>query len=232
NPPSATVSTSGQQAFTATVTDDLGSIINGQAVNWGLNNGCGTLSAPNGTGTTFTGTIAEACTLTASLSGYPSGTASITVINSGVIFSSATTAVVYLTSATLSATATQASGHSLSYTWSVLSPLGANVGFSPNGAVSASGVPSISLATLPAAGTYTIQCTVTDTTTNLFATTSVTFTLSQVVSAITVTPNNVTLKVLQDQMFTANGFDQFGGVINGFTGVTWSTSGGGNVSQA
>ncbi len=236
SPASVTLNAGVLQLFSASVIDQNGSPVSNPAVTWSfLGPGGGTLSGPN---------PAPTINYTATTPGGPyilqgsvvvhsiifTNVSTITVVGTGPFFSSGPVVSVNPDnkSGSASALATDnANGHTaISYNWALVSgPAGGAITVTPNNSQTANNA----ALTFNKAGTYTISCTASD---NFGATTvsAPPVTVNPILSAITVTPNNVTLKVLQDQMFTANGFDQFGGGMT-LTGVTWSTTGG-NISQA
>jgi PKD repeat protein len=112
----------------------------------------------------------------------------------------------------------------LTYTWKLESGP-ADVSVAPNGSTTASNA----VVTFAKAGTYVIRCTLQNANGSDFQTTSAT-TLPQVLKTITVSPNNVTIKTVDNQTFTAQGFDQFGNSMT-LSSVAWSSTSGG-ISQA
>jgi len=166
-----------------------------------------------------------------------SGTASVTVKNSPptvVAPASANPDPVTGTTTTLNVLGADAEGAaSLTYTWAVTSaPAGAatptftfasGVSNGTNGAQNAT-------ATFYRAGTYTFQATITDQW-GLTAVSSVTVTVVQTVTSLSVTPGTVTLADRATQQFTAIALDQFGQAMA--PTFTWQvvSSGGGTVSS-
>jgi hypothetical protein len=226
-PLSATVVTGNTQVFTATVKDQFGTTMTGQAVNWGVTGG-GTLSTANGTSTTFTATTPGTnFTLTASFASASNGTATINVVAAGPHFTSGPTLALNPDNitGTLSASATDnvlgATG--LTYTWTMVSgPAPASV--VPNG-TTASGIANV---TFTKAGTYQFRCTIQNSNGTANAVTGP-GTLSQDLQSIRVSPTNVTIGISQIEDFSASGLDQFGNPMS-LPSINWSTSGTGTVS--
>lgn len=220
-PTSASLATGNSQLFTATVKDPSGNVIPGQAVTWSVNGG-GSLTANNGASTTFNATTPGSFTLTASLAGYPDATASITVVASGIQITQQPTLT--LTTNNAGVVATNATDNvlgnaSIIYTWTLQSgPSSINV--SPNGTNASKNA----TVTFSGAGTYVLRCTYSNNGGTTFAVTNST-TVVPVLSGLTVSPTNITLKTLQQQVFTASGVDQFNNPMTP-PAVTWSSSGG------
>ncbi|OGR92124.1 MAG: hypothetical protein A2992_04945 [Elusimicrobia bacterium RIFCSPLOWO2_01_FULL_59_12] len=227
-PLTATVVTGNTQAFTATVLDQFGGVIAGQPVDWTLSGG-GTRNPANGVSTTFTAaTPGGPFTLTASVGSATPGTAAITVVAAGPYF---------VTLPNLSLNPDNRTGvlsalgndnvdgeSSLTYAWTLESGPAA-ISVSPNGTNAAKNA----AVTFNAAGTYVLRCTIANTNGSATATTAPR-TLNQALTAISVSPNNVTINVRNSQTFTASGRDQFNNPMS-LTSVAWSTTGG-NISGA
>ncbi len=168
-----------------------------------------------------------------------SGTAVVTVMNTPptVVYAASSSANPVTTSTTnLIVEGTDAEGAaSLTYTWAVTSaPAGAatptftfasGVSNGTNGAQNAT-------ATFYRAGTYTFQATITDQW-GLTAVSSVTVTVVQTVTSLSVTPGTVTLADGAKLQFTATAVDQFGQVMASPPTFTWqvSSSSGGTISK-
>lgn len=226
-PTSASLATGNNQVFTATVKDANGVTIPGQAVNWVVSGG-GNLSTANGASTTFTATTPGGpFTLTASLATYPNATASITVVASGIVITQQPTLTLNPDNITgtlaTNATDNVLGAASINYTWSVLSGPGSAT-FTPNGTNASRN----STITFTRAGTYVIRVTYSNANGSTTADTSATV-VPQVLSGIIVSPTNITLKTLQNQVFTATGADQFAQSMS-IGAVTWSTTGNANIS--
>jgi hypothetical protein len=110
----------------------------------------------------------------------------------------------------------------LKYTWSVTSPAGATKPtFSSNGSNSAKST----TVTLSDAGTYVFTATITDSSGLSVTTSSVTVTVGQVLTGLSVSPSKVTMVLGATQKFTASGVDQFGDVMTlTSSGVTWTAT--------
>src|SRR5206468_4275572 len=93
----------------------------------------------------------------------------------------------------------------LTYTWSLTTkPTGSSPGFSINGTNASKNTTVI----FDRAGAYTFQVTVSDG--SLTTTSSVTVTVNQTVTAISISPGSVSLNQNGTQQFSASAFDQFG----------------------
>jgi hypothetical protein len=226
-PSASTIATGNTQQFTATVRDQFNNVIPGQTVNWSVSGG-GTIPGGASATKTFTATTPGGpFTLTASLSGASNGTAQITVVAAGPFFATPPTLTVNPNNLTGTLTALGDDNvfgeSSLTYTWTLESGPAA-ISVSPNGTNAAKNA----TVTFSRAGTYVLRCTIANTI-SAFATTNP-GNVAQVLTSIGVTPNNVTISVIDSQTFTATGLDQFGEAMN-LTSVTW-TSTGGNISGA
>ncbi len=222
-PSTAAVLTSGGQLFAAIVKNDLGVTIPGQAVSWAITSGGGSLTSSNGVSTTYNApTTAGAATLTASLSGWPDATASITITASGISFISGPTFTVnpnQLTgSASVDATYNGVPDPTLTYTWSVQSGPTTNLTVSPNG-TTGSKTPAL---TFTKAGTYVLKVTVAHGSDNNSANTA-SGVVAQVLTSLRVSPDNITIKKGQVQDFAATGADQFGDGMT-LSNVSWSSN--------
>jgi len=223
------IATGNNQLFTATVRDDLGAIIAGQAVNWSVNGG-GNLSAANGVSTTFTATTpGVSWVLTASLAGWPDATAQITVVASGVQV--VTPASIVLNSDGVTGNVSVLGQDnvlgepSIQYAWSKESGPG-NVNFAPNGTNAAKN----SVATFTKAGAYVLRVTLSNANGSAFSLTPSTTVVQRLVR-IVVTPDNMTVKTLEGIQFVAAGVDQFGDP-KGLSSVEWNATGGGSINGA
>jgi hypothetical protein len=128
------------------------------------------------------------------------------------------------TTTNLSVLGNDASGQtSLTYTWSVTSiPAGAQgPSFSANGTNAAQNT----IATFHQAGSYTFQVTITDPS-SLTATSSVTVTVNQTLTGITVTPNSAAVGNGANQQFSASAVDQFGKAMSSQPAFAWSLASG------
>jgi fibronectin-binding autotransporter adhesin len=107
----------------------------------------------------------------------------------------------------------------LKYAWSSSGP--ATVSFSANNTNAAKNV----TATFAKAGQYAFVVTITDAG-GLSVTSSVSVTVSQTLTSITVMPATATVAPGQRQQFTATAFDQFGAALSSQPSLTWAASGG------
>ena len=134
------------------------------------------------------------------------------------------------TSTTVSVSASDDGGAAaLTYTWSTTAkPAGAaDPTYSANGSNAARST----TATFSRAGTYTFLVTVRDGG-NLTATGSVTVTVNQTLTSLSVTPATATVSANGTQQFTANALDQFNVALAPQPSPTWTASGGGTISPA
>ena len=115
----------------------------------------------------------------------------------------------------------------LTYTWSLQSgPTGApNPSFSANGTNAAKNT----TATFYQAGAYIFQVIITDPS-GLTATSSVSVTVNQTATTLTMSPGSVTLSDGAAQQFTATALDQFGKVLVSQPAIAWSFTGLGSLS--
>ena len=107
----------------------------------------------------------------------------------------------------------------LTYTWATTGTPSATVTFSANGTNAAKS----STATFTAAGNYTFQCTIKDTS-NQSVTSSVTVTVNLTATSVAVTPATVMLGTSKTQQFTAVVLNQFGVAVTPQPAITWSPS--------
>jgi len=226
-PSSATVVTQNTQVFTATVKDQFGNPINGQAVNWSVNGG-GSVSPSNGVSTTFTATTPGSFTLTASVFPATPSTATIAVIAAGPQVSSFT----FVMSPGNEGGILTIVGHD-NVVHSVSSQFSSDpsVTFAP---ASLSNVPDntpgTTAVTFSKAGTFTLTDSL-----GSGVSTSTVVAVPQVLTSIKVCAvgdancsSTITLQTLQNEQFTATGLDQFGNTMP--VGAVQWTSDGGNVS--
>jgi hypothetical protein len=130
------------------------------------------------------------------------------------------------TSASLSVLGVDDGGETnLSYRWATTGTPPAPVSFSANGTNAAKNT----TATFTKAGIYNLLVTIKDQA-NLTVTSSVTVTVNQTLTAITVSPTSVSVVAGATQQFTATAKDQFAANLIVPTTVTWSVSGGGTIN--
>jgi hypothetical protein len=110
---------------------------------------------------------------------------------------------------------------SLIYTWATIGSPPASVGFSANGTNAAKNT----TATFSEAGTYSFQATITDAY-NLSTTSSISVTVYQTLTSITVSPGTVSLTSGQTQSFVAAALDQFGNPLTVQPALAWSLDSG------
>jgi PKD repeat protein len=219
--PSVAINTT--QQFSASVADQFGAAILNPAVTWSpgdMIDQSGLFSAGGTTGT---------YTITATAGGVSAGTSVVVYdVNAAPSIVSVNSTPATGTTSTLSVAATDDGGESaLAYAWSVLStPPGGSATFSANGSNAA----KTSVATFTALGTYTIGITATDVL-NASASSSLTVTVVQTPTVVTVAPGSATIPTNGVQQFNATVYDQFSAIIpsNAVT-VTWSA--GGSISQS
>jgi hypothetical protein len=220
SPSSTTVATGGTRQFSASATDQFGATYTGAlSVTWSIDAG-GVGSIDTATGLYSALTTPGTATVRAT-TGTTSGTASVTVAALG---GPSITTPAYIvsqsaTSATLSVGASDPAGtSSLTYSW--LETSGPSTFFFAGGSNTAQ-TPTVNFTGL---GTYQFTVTVTDPS-NLTAASTVTVTVGQVLTTITVTPGSMTLAGGATQQFAAAGSDQFGGAM-ALSSVAWSATGG------
>ena len=227
-PATAGVGSLGAQQFTATGYDQVGAImVNQPTFSWsniggGSVSGSGMYSAPYASG---------AATVTAA-SGSASGLAGITVTNAAPTVAanaSAETITPNGVSDALSVLGDDSDGggeSNLAYTWAAttLPPGAASPTFSANGSNAAKNT----VATFSQLGAYTFTVTITDAG-GLSTTSSVDVTVEQGLTSIVVAPATASLTSHGTQLFSATGYDQFGGAMTAQPSFTWSNTGSGSV---
>ncbi|HEX4053147.1 MAG TPA: hypothetical protein VHX86_02675 [Tepidisphaeraceae bacterium] len=218
--PPATMTTSSTQQLAATAYDQFGIAMAAQpTITWSASSG-----SFSGSGLYHSSSSSGTPTISAS-SGGISGSTVISVVKSPAILASPST--VTGTSTTL--TVVGAGGGLLSSSsWSVTSkPSGAKT---PNLDVGSSGTSAI--VTFFQAGTYAFQFE-SGSLLGLLGSTSETIsvTVAQTLTSISVTPTSVSLNENGSRQFTATGYDQFGKAMAVQPAFGWAvTSGGGNFS--
>lgn len=198
-----------------------------------------------------TGAAAQTTQFTLPL-GLPADTYTLVVIASGIVSASTTLTTPYTagdaaptvataaastpgtvtgTTAALSVLGADSDGGgeaNLTYTWTINSaPSGVTTpAFSVNGSNAAKNT----TATFGRAGSYTFGVTITDSS-GLSITSSVSVTVSQTLTGVTVTPSVLNLTAGQTQQLVATAQDQFGVNLTTQPGFTWAVvSGGGSIS--
>ncbi|MCY2927845.1 MAG: Ig-like domain-containing protein, partial [Planctomycetota bacterium] len=116
----------------------------------------------------------------------------------------------------------------LTYTWATTGSPPAAVTFSPNSTNDA----KTTVATFTKAGSYSFLVTITDAI-GLSVTSSVSVTVNQTLTSVTVSPASVTLNEQQSQQFAATARDQFGTALSSQPAFTWAkASGVGSISAS
>ncbi|MGD0655260.1 MAG: hypothetical protein ABSA16_13015 [Thermoguttaceae bacterium] len=138
----------------------------------------------------------------------------------------ATPSTVTGTTSTLSVLGADDGGESnLKYTWSTTGTPPAPVTFTVNGSVNGTNAAKNATATFTKSGIYYFQVTIMDSG-GLTVTSSVTVTVNQTVTTISVSPSTVSLFAGTTQQFTATAYDQFGYVLSTQPTFTWSATSG------
>jgi uncharacterized lipoprotein NlpE involved in copper resistance len=227
-PGTATLSSDSTQQFAATALDQFGTALATEPSFTWSNTGSGTVSS---SGLYTAPASAGSATVTAS-SGGISAHASVTVSSPGpgvATPASASPSAVTGTTSNLSVLGSDPAGESsLTYTWAATSvPSGASA---PTYSTNGTNASKNTTAALSAAGAYTFQVTITDAS-GLTATSSVSVTVSQALTSISVTPGTATLGSDGTQQFAATALDQFGAAMATQPTFTWSHSGAGSVTS-
>ena len=115
----------------------------------------------------------------------------------------------------------------LTYTWATAGTAPAPVAFSANGTNAAKSA----TATFAKAGAYGLQVTLKDEG-NLTATSAVSVTVTQSLSAVGVTPSSAAVAANATQQFAAIARDQFGSPMSPQPAFAWTVSGGGTIDGA
>jgi len=224
SPPSASITTSGTQQFTATALDQFATSLAIQPTfNWTVSGG-GAIS----TSGLFTADVVPGgpYTVTAQ-SDTVSGTASVTVSLPNAAPTIATAAAanpnpVTGTTGLLSVLGADDAGESaLTYTWATTGTPPAAVTFSAN----ATNAAKATTATFTKAGTYAFQVTVKDQP-GLTAISTVSVVVNATLTSIVVSPSSATITTSATQQFTATARDQFATNLSTQPTFTWTASGG------
>lgn len=221
-PTTASVAAMAMQTFTAAVRDQFNQSIAAPTVSWTVSGG-GTISA---SGVFTAGSTGGGPFTVTATSGSANGTAQVTVVaNAAPTIATAAAAnpspVTGSTTALSVLGADDAGEAALLYAWSATGP--ATVTFSPNGTNAA----KASTATFTRAGTYSVTVTVRDVP-GLTVTSTVSVTVNQTPTTLSVAPSAATLAPSGAQTFTASVVDQFAQPITATP--TWTVSGGGTIS--
>jgi hypothetical protein len=209
-------------AFNASATDQFGNaFVTAPAFAWNLASGSAGSINPT-TGIYKAAASGSATIIAASGAVQSHATLTITPNHAPTIASAAHAAPSPVTGTTTALTvlgADDGGAANLIYTWTSTGP--AAVSFSANGTNSANN----SVAAFIKAGAYRFTATITDSA-GLKITSSVSVTVSQTLTAINVTPANVSLEVGKTQMFKAQGIDQFGNAMSRAPAFAWSLAAG------
>jgi hypothetical protein len=224
SPASATVVDGGTKQFTASAIDQFGAAMASQpSFSWSVAAGgagaidsTGVYTAPAaGSGTDTVQASAGGVTGTATVTYGPPQPPTVTQPARATLSSDGK-------SASLSVAATDPNGAAItSYTWSVTGPSG--VTFSGNNGTATG---NNATAFFTQTGTYTFTVTITDALGET-STSSVTMTVGQVLTRITVSPATASVPRNTTQQFTATAFDQFGVAMATQPTFTWSIDPGG-----
>ena len=219
-PASVNVVITTTQPYSAIVKDQFGTTLTEQpAITWSpASVTSGSLSAA-GSFTANT-TVGGPFTLTAT-SGSASGTATVTVVNAAPMVATAAAASAYpvtVTTTALSVLGADDGGETgLTYTWVTTGTPPATVAFSANG----TNATKNTTATFTAAGSYIIQCTITDAG-NLSVTSSVTIIVNQTATSVAIAPASANVMITTTQPYSAIVKDQFGTTLTEQPSITWS----------
>ena len=183
----------------------------------------------------YTGPFGSAgtSTVTATSGSRLAGNSSVTVSNAAptvATVAAASPSTVTGTTTSLSVLGADDGGESnLTYTWAATSvPSGASAPtYSANGTNAAKSA----TATFSKAGAYTFQVTITDLG-SLTVTSSVSVTVNQTYTSVSVTPGTATLGSAATQQFAATALDQFGNALATQPTFAWTSSGVGSVNSA
>ncbi|MEI6656801.1 MAG: choice-of-anchor X domain-containing protein, partial [Verrucomicrobiota bacterium] len=230
-PATVSLAASATQQFAAVATDQFG---DAQAIQpgftWASTVNGGTISS----GGLFTAPSTSASGTVTATSGAVSGNAAVTVANTAPTVASAASAtpspVTGTTTALTALGADADTGEStLTYTWAATTlPSGATT---PSFTANSSNAAKSTTVTFSKAGTYGLTVTIADPG-GLTATSSVSVTVAQTLTAIAVTPATASLNTAATQQFSAVANDQFGNALTTQPGFTWaSTVTGGTISS-
>jgi hypothetical protein len=220
----------GSQQFSAVAHDQFGDAMSSQPTfTWSIAAGIGAVDA-GGLYTASGGGGGGGATVRAS-SGGIHGDATVTVIDAAptvAIAAAASPSFVTGLTTTLGVLGADDGGEgSLTYTWSLTAaPAGVAPTFSANGTNAAKS----STVTFDRAGSYTFLVTVSDGTSTV--TSSVSVSVNQTFTTIAVTPGAAGLNLNGSQQFTAEALDQFGDSMASQPAFAWSTTGVGTIDAA
>ncbi len=221
-PTTATVIPSQSTQLAAVGLDQFGAAMTSQPSFTWHDTGNGTVSTAGlFTASATTGTA----TITAAASGITSNGAVISVVPESTptvaTAAAATPSPVTGVTTALSVLGSDVAGEStLTYTWSVTGTPPAPVTFSNNGTNGSKNTTAI----FAAAGTYNFLATIVNGSA-MSTTSSVSVTVSQTLTSITVTPGSASVAASGTQQYTATGRDQFGNLLSTQPTYTWSSTG-------
>ena len=227
SPASATVANGSTQQFAATARDQFGTVLTAQPVMTWTVTGGGNISA----GGLFTATAVGGPFTAQATSGAVNGTASIMVtpVNAAPTVATAPSASpnpATGTTTSLSVLGDDDGGEAaLTYTWATTGTPPAGVSFSANSSNAAKNT----VATFTTAGNYGFQVTIRDAA-GLTTVAGVNVTVAQTLTTIVISPASATVTNGSTQQFTATARDQFRTVLSAQPVMTWTVTGGGNIS--
>jgi hypothetical protein len=229
-PASVSVPAGGTQQFTATAKDQFGITLSTQPTFTWTTTGGGSITS---SGLFYAAPSGGGPFIISASSGGLTGTAGVTVTGTytGPTIASpagASPSPVAGTTTSLSALGADNSGESsLTYTWATTGTPPAPVTFSANGTNASKNT----TATFTKPGAYTFQVTITDPSA-LTISSSVTVTVNQTLTSITISPPNPTVVAKQTVQFTATAFDQFGAQLATQPSFSWAATGDGTINSA
>jgi autotransporter-associated beta strand protein len=228
SPSSTSINEDQTTQFTATAKDQFGNALTTQpSFTWSVPTGIGSVSSAG----LYTAPASTGSATVKAASGSVSGTASVSVSDAAPTVATPAAAsplTVTGTTTALSVLGAYAGGESnLTYTWATTGTPPAAVTFSVNGTNAAKN----STATFTKAGSYSFQVTISDG--SLSTTSSVSVTVNQTLTSITVSPSTTSINEDQTAQFAATAKDQFGNALTTQPSFTWSVPTGiGSVSSA
>jgi hypothetical protein len=227
SPTSAALALNATQQFTAVAKDQNGNALATQPTfTWSIaTGGVGTISTASlyNSGATPGNATVQATAQSVT------GTATVTVTNHPPTVQTAASATPNPVTGTTTNTsvlgADDGGAANLTYTWSASGP--AAVTFSVNGTNAAKNT----VATFTKAGSYNLLATITDSG-GLSVTSSVTVTVNQTLTRITVAPSSASVTVGSTQTFTSTGYDQFNNAMATQPSYAYTVSGGGTIGAS
>ena len=221
SPGSIALNENGTRQFTVSATDQFG-LPDSVSLTWTATGGS------IGNGGLFVAGITPGNYLATATNGAISGSANVTINNTGptiAVAASASPVPVQKAFTYLNVLGSDDGGESnLKYTWSVSSkPSGATT---PTFARNATNASKSDTVTFFAPGSYTLLVTATDVS-GLSITSSVTVTVQSTIASITISPTTASVGATKTQQFTATAFDQFGVALSSQPTFTWAVSTGG-----